>query len=124
MDSGKYLITTWVMPSKALALGQFKMARILSRSTPTARPLSADECKSSSGRLFVATSEEIILTRGSYFQPSGVGMDLTQKPRVSSDLALNAFAQLAALKLNCQRSFISLMDHENQYIIAEVCLVI
>lgn len=62
--------------------------------------------------------------RSSYFQPSDQNTDLPQKPRVSSDLALNAFAQLAALKLNCERSFISLMDHEHQYIIAEVCLSI
>jgi GAF domain-containing protein len=35
------------------------------------------------------------------------------------DTSLTAFAQLSALKLNCQRSFISLIDHETQYIIAE-----
>jgi signal transduction histidine kinase len=32
---------------------------------------------------------------------------------------LTAYAQLSALKLDCQRSFISLIDHETQYIIAE-----
>lgn len=35
------------------------------------------------------------------------------------DTSLTAYAQLSALKLDCQRSFISLIDHENQYIIAE-----
>jgi signal transduction histidine kinase len=32
---------------------------------------------------------------------------------------LTAYAQLSALKLDCQRSFISLIDNERQYIIAE-----
>ena len=39
--------------------------------------------------------------------------------RLSQDPTLTAFAQLGAFRLNCQRSFISLMDHKNQYILAE-----
>jgi signal transduction histidine kinase/DNA-binding NarL/FixJ family response regulator len=35
------------------------------------------------------------------------------------DTTLTGLAQLAAFKLDCRRSFISLIDHENQYIIAE-----
>jgi hypothetical protein len=38
---------------------------------------------------------------------------------LSHDPTLTAFAQLGAFRLNCQRSFISLMDHDNQYILAE-----
>jgi GAF domain-containing protein len=53
-----------------------------------------------------------------YFQPPSPSID-KDKPRVALDTSLTAFAQLSALKLNCQRSFISLVDHETQYIIAE-----
>lgn len=38
---------------------------------------------------------------------------------VSSDAALTAFAQLAALKLNVERAIVSLFDSKRQYIIAE-----
>ncbi|KAH6719464.1 hypothetical protein BKA61DRAFT_669786 [Leptodontidium sp. MPI-SDFR-AT-0119] len=38
---------------------------------------------------------------------------------LSHDSTLTAFAQLGACRLDCQRSFISLMDHESQYILAE-----
>lgn len=38
---------------------------------------------------------------------------------LSHDPTLMAFTQLAAYRLNCQRSFISLMDGKHQYIIAE-----
>ena len=38
---------------------------------------------------------------------------------LAHDPTLTAFAQLGAFRLRCQRSFISLMDHENQYILAE-----
>ena len=40
-------------------------------------------------------------------------------PRLSSDPALTAFAQLSAIRLNCDRSFISLIDSQDQHIIAE-----
>lgn len=53
-----------------------------------------------------------------YFQPPSPGVD-KDKPRVALDTSLTAYAQLSALKLDCQRSFISLIDHERQYIIAE-----
>ncbi|PVH73765.1 hypothetical protein DL98DRAFT_468841 [Cadophora sp. DSE1049] len=39
--------------------------------------------------------------------------------RLVHDSTLTAFAQLGAFRLDCQRSFISLMDHDNQYILAE-----
>ncbi|QSZ37836.1 hypothetical protein DSL72_008936 [Monilinia vaccinii-corymbosi] len=39
--------------------------------------------------------------------------------RLTHDPTLTAFAQLGAYRLNTERSFISLMDSENQYIIAE-----
>src|SRR5271168_4149315 len=39
--------------------------------------------------------------------------------RLSSDPALNAFAQLGAQRMNCDRSFISLIDRQKQYIISE-----
>jgi hypothetical protein len=53
-----------------------------------------------------------------YFQPPSPAVD-KDKPRVALDTSLTAYAQLSALKLDCQRSFISLIDHETQYIIAE-----
>lgn len=53
-----------------------------------------------------------------YFQPPNPKNE-KEKPRVALDTSLTAYAQLSALKLNCQRSFISLIDHEKQYIIAE-----
>lgn len=39
--------------------------------------------------------------------------------RLSADPALNAFAQLGCLRLQCDRAFISLIDNENQHIVAE-----
>ncbi|KAK0128731.1 hypothetical protein ONS95_000685 [Cadophora gregata] len=39
--------------------------------------------------------------------------------RLTHDSTLTAFAQLGAFRLECERSFISLMDHDNQYILAE-----
>lgn len=39
--------------------------------------------------------------------------------RLSADPALNAFSQLACLRLNCDRAFISLIDDRNQHIVAE-----
>ncbi|KAK0114690.1 hypothetical protein ONS95_014175 [Cadophora gregata] len=36
-----------------------------------------------------------------------------------SDTALTAFAQLIALRLNAQRAIVSLIDHENEYFLAE-----
>jgi len=39
--------------------------------------------------------------------------------RHSPDAALTAFAQLATLKLNCQRAFIGIIDHRTHHVIAE-----
>ncbi|KAG0647333.1 Hybrid signal transduction dokA [Hyphodiscus hymeniophilus] len=36
-----------------------------------------------------------------------------------SDTALTAFVQLIALRLQCQRAIVSLIDHENEYFLAE-----
>jgi len=47
------------------------------------------------------------------------GADEPAPARVSFDPALTAFAQLGAHKLQCERSFISIIDQETQYIIAE-----
>jgi signal transduction histidine kinase len=41
------------------------------------------------------------------------------KARVATDSTLTAFAQLSALRLDCQRSYISIMTSNHQYIIAE-----
>lgn len=41
------------------------------------------------------------------------------QPRASPDRALTAFAQLATLRLNCRRAFISFFDRQHQYIVAE-----
>ena len=40
-------------------------------------------------------------------------------PRSSKDTALTAFAQLAALRLDCSRALISLIDATHQYVLAE-----
>jgi hypothetical protein len=41
------------------------------------------------------------------------------QPRVSSDKALTAFAQLAVLRLNVKRAMVSLIDADTQTILAE-----
>ncbi|KAH9224717.1 hypothetical protein DL95DRAFT_400037 [Leptodontidium sp. 2 PMI_412] len=54
-----------------------------------------------------------------YFQPFEVPVRSEGKPQIATDSTLTAFAQLAALRLNCQRCFISLIDNVKQYIVAE-----
>ncbi|CZS98649.1 uncharacterized protein RCO7_06385 [Rhynchosporium graminicola] len=54
-----------------------------------------------------------------YFQPFDVPARSEGKPAIGSDNTLTALAQLAALRLNCQRCFISLVDNTKQYILAE-----
>lgn len=52
--------------------------------------------------------------------PSPEELDLPDDSRLlSHDPTLTAFAQLGAYRMDCQRSFISLMDHDNQYVLAE-----
>jgi hypothetical protein len=46
-------------------------------------------------------------------------LDPLRQPELSVDPALTAFAQLGTLKLDCDRSFISIIDHDKQYILAE-----
>lgn len=45
--------------------------------------------------------------------------DQGYKPLAANDRALKAFAQLAALRLNVKRAMVSLIDTNNQYILAE-----
>ncbi|CAD0083373.1 unnamed protein product [Aureobasidium vineae] len=63
-----------------------------------------------------------------YFQPVRLGLtglsaqrDQSSPPqaRTSPDRALTAFAQLATLRLDCKRAFISFFDRDHQYIVAE-----
>jgi signal transduction histidine kinase len=61
--------------------------------------------------------DELMRTR--YFKPYDGPGPGEGKARVATDTALTAFAQLSALRLNCQRSFISLMTDSKQYIVAE-----
>lgn len=49
----------------------------------------------------------------------GVSDGNPSAPAASHDLALTAFAQLGALRLNCRRAIISLLDRRHQYVIAE-----
>lgn len=53
------------------------------------------------------------------FGSVSVSVEPPAHPRPSPDRALTAFAQLATLRLNCRRSFISFFDRSNQYIVAE-----
>lgn len=56
----------------------------------------------------------------SFFEPQDIVPNTDPyNPRLATDAALTAFAQLASLKLNCERAFISLIDDTKQYIIAE-----
>lgn len=61
----------------------------------------------------------IILSPPRYLQPYEADPPLSSKARVATDTTLTAFAQLSALRLNCERAFISLMDASHQYIVAE-----
>jgi hypothetical protein len=54
-----------------------------------------------------------------YFEPYDGPGPGEGKARVATDTALTAFAQLCAHKLNCQRSFISIITDAKQYIVAE-----
>jgi GAF domain-containing protein len=57
-----------------------------------------------------------------YYQPSNLPIDPTKAPEAahgSHDLALTAFAQLGALRLNAKRSVISLVGKDTEYVIAE-----
>jgi hypothetical protein len=42
------------------------------------------------------------------------------EPAINSDPTLNALCQLGALRLNCDRSFISLIDRSYQWVVAEI----
>ncbi|KAL2063968.1 hypothetical protein VTL71DRAFT_4462 [Oculimacula yallundae] len=53
---------------------------------------------------------------GPHFLPKVTNFNTQQS---FSDTALTAFAQLIALRLNAQRAIVSLIDHENEYFLAE-----
>lgn len=55
-------------------------------------------------------------TQGPHFLPKVTNFNTQQS---FSDTALTAFAQLIALRLNAQRAIVSLIDHENEYFLAE-----
>lgn len=42
------------------------------------------------------------------------------QPILNPDPTLNALVQLGALRLDCKRSFVSLIDREHQYVVAEM----
>ena len=42
------------------------------------------------------------------------------QPILNPDPTLNALVQLGALRLDCRRSFVSLIDREHQYVVAEM----
>ncbi|KAK0649989.1 hypothetical protein B0T16DRAFT_324305 [Cercophora newfieldiana] len=58
-----------------------------------------------------------------YLLAASFPMDLVEgpqeKPFLNSDQTLNALCQLGALRLNCRRSFISLIDRHYQWVVAE-----
>ncbi|KAL1306184.1 hypothetical protein AAFC00_004286 [Neodothiora populina] len=55
----------------------------------------------------------------SVYKSDGVQNATRTSPIPSPDRALTAFAQLATLRLNCRRAFISFFDREYQYLVAE-----
>ncbi|PVH76709.1 hypothetical protein DL98DRAFT_283823 [Cadophora sp. DSE1049] len=55
-------------------------------------------------------------THGPHFLPKVTNFNTQQS---FSDTALTAFAQLIALRLDAQRAIVSLIDHENEYFLAE-----
>jgi len=55
-------------------------------------------------------------THGPHYLPKVTNFNTQQS---FSDTALTAFAQLIALRLNAQRAIVSLIDHENEYFLAE-----
>jgi hypothetical protein len=54
-----------------------------------------------------------------YYNPENSSTPQSSLPSSSHDVALTAFAQLGALRLNAKRCMISLFDRAQQYIIAE-----
>jgi signal transduction histidine kinase len=54
-----------------------------------------------------------------YYQPSSQRFAPEHIPQSSVDTALSAFAQLATLRLGARRALISLIDRNNQHILAE-----
>lgn len=52
-------------------------------------------------------------------QPESSSLVSRQAPSISPDITLNALTQLAVYRFGCNRSFVSLIDDQNQHIIAE-----
>jgi hypothetical protein len=60
----------------------------------------------------------------SYLSAASFPLDLPggsdHEPFINADPTLNALCQLGALRLNCDRSFISLIDRNYQWVVAEM----
>ncbi|KAK4221638.1 putative signal transduction histidine-protein kinase [Podospora fimiseda] len=52
--------------------------------------------------------------------PPGIPTCFQQTPFLSPDPVLNALTQLGALRLDCDRAFVSLIDRQYQYVVSEV----
>ncbi|KAK3986457.1 putative signal transduction histidine-protein kinase [Cladorrhinum sp. PSN332] len=52
--------------------------------------------------------------------PPGMPTCFQDVPFINSDPTLNALTQLGALRLNCDRAFVSLIDRQYQYVVSEV----
>ncbi|KAL2136859.1 hypothetical protein VTI74DRAFT_585 [Chaetomium olivicolor] len=52
--------------------------------------------------------------------PPGLQVGFQEKPALNTDATLNALTQLGALRLGCDRAFISLIDRRYQFVVAEV----
>ena len=89
----------------------------------TARSLKARLRLRELAKYYCATSSIVGFNLGSGHgstQQCATGHDFTPLPaRLSPDGNLTALAQLAALRLGCQRSLISIIDDKSQHIIAE-----
>jgi len=62
--------------------------------------------------------------RHSYLSAGSFPLDLPggpgHEPFINPDPTLNALCQLGALRLDCDRSFISLIDRNYQWVLAEI----
>ncbi|KEY71306.1 hypothetical protein S7711_05898 [Stachybotrys chartarum IBT 7711] len=80
-------------------------------------PVPEDPLESSASEAERQRIRELSRFYGALRHPGEAPSSLT--PALSSDITLNALAQLAVFRFGCKRSFISLIDGQNQHIIAE-----
>ncbi|KAJ4291281.1 hypothetical protein N0V88_006283 [Collariella sp. IMI 366227] len=52
--------------------------------------------------------------------PPGLKLGFQATPFINTDATLNALTQLGALRLNCDRAFISLIDRRYQFVVTEI----